>query len=102
MAGIITYRWKWSETVGYAYPCFVAGSGVQFLGLLGCGWTTDAATEEKTWRCGALQRGRILVMWLQRACTVGDQQFPGAILLGHLKNPDVRHSMGKTHTKNLR
>jgi hypothetical protein len=62
MAGIITYRWKWSETVGYAYPCFVAGSGVQFLGLLGCGWTTDAATEEKTWRCGALQRGRILVM----------------------------------------
>ncbi len=82
---------------GYGLICYTLGSVFQILGILGCGYAIDEATEEQT-----LKRGHtvgIVPFRLQKACTVGDQDFQGFVVSNPINNPDVRFSTWKLNRK---
>lgn len=95
LSGLATYKWGWIQSgtkdEPYAYPFYLAGSLLLFSGVIGCGHIIEAATEEKSLICRSKYRKKVAVIRFQRACTVGDQHFPDAVIFNPFDTPDMGH-----------
>ncbi|CAE7211465.1 hypothetical protein HRS9139_09262 [Pyrenophora teres f. teres] len=87
--GIMTYHWKEEKDGGlvqdYAYPTFLVGSLALIIGIALCSHIIEATSVEHMFK---LKRPNVKnVMYLQMACTMGDQTFkPYLLIMGHEKD----------------
>ena len=90
-----TYRWKWVRkgvsVPGYAYPCFLAGSLIMFVGLLACGHVIEGCTTKHTF--SPVRRHKTIIqriIRLQMECTVSSQQFSSFVMFNDAEDMAIR------------
>ncbi len=95
------------QAVAYGFICYLVGTITLFIGVLGCGYSIDAATVKHTLRRVIditeedLQINTETVpVRLQLACTVGDQHFRPFAIFNPPGNQDIRFSTWKPDGKN--
>jgi hypothetical protein len=85
--GLSTYHWHWTKdgteiVASYAYPCFLAGALAITIGVTLCSHVIDATTIEQTFSAKTVSKDQTFdVFRVQYPCTVGDQSFPGCVIL---------------------
>lgn len=103
-----TYHWRWPKSgsqgiTSYAYPFFLAGSFAITVGVALCSHVIDATTVERTYEGETPLKDQIFeVFRLQFPCTVGEQFFPGCIILDPPGNTCIRTSRLNSSTRSLR
>lgn len=75
--GLATYRWAWlkawAPVAGYGYPCFLVGTLLVIVGILGCGHVIEGITTEYSFE--PAHNSDLQPLVLQRSVTVADQHF---------------------------
>lgn len=104
-AAYATYYWRWLRkgvpVSEYAYRCFLVGTIVITIGLIGCGRVVEGSTTEfnfhqppkanNTQNSEHTTTSRRIVC-LQIACTVGSQRYPSCAILKKSNNMTTRTS----------
>ncbi|KNG50971.1 2-oxoisovalerate dehydrogenase subunit mitochondrial precursor [Stemphylium lycopersici] len=91
----MTYYWKEKKgdrpVQNYAYPLYLAGSCVLFIGVALCSHVVEATTVEQTFR---LKRPYLVktIFRLQMACKMGDQNFDSYVLINDTNDRQIRTS----------
>ncbi|KAK3986210.1 hypothetical protein QBC44DRAFT_248750, partial [Cladorrhinum sp. PSN332] len=93
VSGLAHYQWGWaqskSQDQSYAYPLYIAGTLLLFLGVMGCGRIVESATSESHLYFTEAHSGRVAVVRLQDACIVGDQLFPSVAIFNPFEISEV-------------
>ncbi|RYP05608.1 hypothetical protein DL765_009791 [Monosporascus sp. GIB2] len=93
--GLTTYYWHWTKAgtpvQSYGYPCFLTGSVLVILGVLGCGHVIEGKTVEHEFNKGK-KASQYRIIRLQGACTVSDQHFPSFAILNAVGDTTLRTS----------
>jgi hypothetical protein len=91
---VSTYHWHWNKgskyAQEYAYPCYLAGTLAVGFGVSLCSHAIDLATEFEIIPFGKRRIGPIF--HIQLPCTIGDQDFPTALIMNNNSNHGIRIS----------
>jgi hypothetical protein len=91
---VSTYHWHWNKgskyAQEYAYPCYLAGTLAVCFGVSLCSRAIDLATEFEIIPFGKRRIGPIF--HIQLPCTIGDQDFPAALIMNNNSNHGIRIS----------
>ncbi|KAK2771117.1 ankyrin repeat protein [Colletotrichum kahawae] len=86
--GLATYHFQWKKgdvpVAGYGYLCFFIGTVSLTIGIMLCGHIIESTTDETNYELSEDSKNEgYRFLCLQKALTLGDQEFPScAIFLG--------------------
>ncbi|KAF3799879.1 hypothetical protein GCG54_00010072 [Colletotrichum gloeosporioides] len=82
--GIAIYHWQWIKigyVADYGYPCFCIGTVCLMIGVATCGHIIEGVTTENAIPLTDMGKRRgVRFFTLQRARSIGDQQFPSSVI----------------------
>jgi hypothetical protein len=102
---ISAYIWHWNKgsqnAQGYAYPCYLVETLAVCLGVSLCSLVIDHATEEYD----LVPTGKRKIgptIFIQKSCTIGDQEFPDTLIVNNNDNRCTRISRLRPFDKDVR